>query len=257
MNFYDCVRAHENDLNAGEYEILKYVIANRGNLSSMTTKAVAGHFFVAPNTITRMAHKLGFKGFSELKASLLVSMSASELEIEKTSLDEQIVKTKNLISRATIDCIVDAIERAERIVFFCSGLSKYPCLEFSEELEVLGKHVETFSERHVMRHSAERATSGDLVFAVSISGETKVSVDSAAVAKSRGATVVSVTGLSKNSLSKLSNYPVFVIDKQIRYDDMDLSSRLMFHYFFQLLFESYFTHLEAERGAREAVRPRE
>jgi len=78
MNFYDCVRAHENDLNAGEYEILKYVIANRGDLSGMTTKAVAGHFFVAPNTITRMAHKLGFKGFSELKASLLVSMGASE-----------------------------------------------------------------------------------------------------------------------------------------------------------------------------------
>lgn len=49
-----------------------------------------------------------------------------------------------------------------------------------------------------------------------------------------------MTGLSKNSLSKLADIPLFTVEKQIRYGDMDLDSRLMFHYVFEMIFERFF-----------------
>ena len=44
---------------------------------------------------------------------------------------------------------------------------------------------------------------------------------------------------SKFSL-KLADYPIYTVQKEIRLGSMDLDSRLMFYYVFELIFERYF-----------------
>lgn len=239
-SFYEHVKSGEKHLNDLESQILRYIISLRGDLEQATSKGIAAHFFVAPNTIVRLAHKLGFTGFTDLKHSYLISLERNRYVIETIPLDLQIIQTKDLVREQAVEEVVRAVERAERIVFFCSGLSKFPCLEMEEKLRVMGKNADTLSERHVMRHHAEQLGQNDLVFSVSISGETEVSIEATSIAKSRGCTIVTMTGLSKNSLSKLANIPLFTVEKQIRYGDMDLDSRLMFHYVFEMIFERFF-----------------
>ena len=239
-SFYDHVQAGENKLNDLENDIMRYVIALREDIETTTSKEIAQHFFVAPNTIVRLAHKLGFSGFTELKASYLASLDRNRYTIETLPLDNQLIQTKDLINDRTIDAVVRLIEDASHIVFFCSGFSKYPCLEMAEKLKIMGKNTDTLSERHVMRHYAELLGKNDLVFSVSVSGETQVSIDATSIAKSRGCKVVTLTGFSKNSLSKLADYPIFTVQKEIRLGSMDLCSRLMFYYVFELIFERFF-----------------
>lgn len=64
-SFYDHVRAGESKLNDLESEIMRYIIELRDDIDDVTLKSVAERFFVAPNTIVRLAHKLGFSGFTE------------------------------------------------------------------------------------------------------------------------------------------------------------------------------------------------
>ena len=40
--------------------------------------------------------------------------------------------------------------------------------------------------------------------------------------------------------SKLADYPIYTVQKEIRLGSMDLDSRLMFYYVFELIFERYF-----------------
>ena len=229
-SFYDHVQAGEGKLNDLESEIMRYIIELRDDIDSVTLKNVAEHFFVAPNTIVRLA----------LKRSYSASLDRNRFTIEALPLDTQIVQTKDLLNDRTIDAVVALIQDASHIVFFCSGFSKYPCLEMAEKLKIMGKNTDTLSERHVMRHYAELLGKNDLVFSVSVSGETQVSIDATSIAKTRGCKVVTLTGFSRNSLSKLADFPIYTVQKEIRLDSMDLDSRLMFYYVFELIFERYF-----------------
>ena len=154
-SFYNHVKSGEKNLNDLEGKILRYIVSLRGDIEQATSKGIAAHFYVAPNTIVRLAHKLGFTGFTELKHSYLLSLERNRYTIETIPLDLQIIQTKDLVHDITINKVVDAIEHAGHIVFFCSGFSKYPCLEMAEKLKIMGKNTDTLSERHVMRHYAE------------------------------------------------------------------------------------------------------
>ena len=83
--------------------------------------------------------------------------------------------------------------------------------QFEVTLKIMGKNTDTLSERHVMRHYAELLGKNDLVFSVSVSGETQVSIDATSIAKTRGCKVVTLTGFSRNSLSKLADYPIYTV----------------------------------------------
>ena len=81
-SFYDHVRAGESKLNDLEGEIMRYIIELRDDIDDVTLKSVAERFFVAPNTIVRLAHKLGFSGFTELKQSYSASLDRNRFTIE-------------------------------------------------------------------------------------------------------------------------------------------------------------------------------
>lgn len=94
-----------------------------------------------------------------------------------------------------------------------------------------------------MTHTAKLLGSNDLLFAVSVSGETGVSIDSTLIAKARGVRVVTLTGLSKNRLASLADHALYAVDRQITYDDMDLNSRLAFYYVMEVIFERLFARV--------------
>lgn len=245
--FYEHVSEGERHLNDLEAEILRHIISLREEAVHATAKGIAACFYVAPNTIVRLAHKLGFSGFTELKNSYLLTLELHQRSIEALPLDLQIVQTKDLVGQRAIDGVARAIIKAGRVVFFCSGLSKFPCLEMAEKLSIMGKNTEVLVERHVMRHYAELLEPDDLVFSVSVSGETQVSIQSTSIARSRGSKIATMTGISKNSLSKLADWPIYTVEKQIRLANMELDSRLMFHMVFEMIFERSFELMQTER----------
>ncbi|MBS7578234.1 MULTISPECIES: MurR/RpiR family transcriptional regulator [unclassified Enterococcus] len=238
MYFYDLLKENRLKLNANEEEILAFLLAH-SNIKQLGIRSVAAQFYTAPNTITRMVKKLGFSGYSEFKDALFISQNEHQSFADFTSLDQQIVKTKQLLNPEIVQEIIRLIHQADKILILGVGLSRLPSEELDSYLKLIGKQTLTFIEPHLMLHAAKKLTPTDLCIAFSISGETENIIKPLNVVKTNGGRTVSITGFSTNRLSKISDYQLYGLTSKLIIDGLDSADRLSFHYLVNTLFTEY------------------
>ena len=236
--FYSKIQENYSKLNELERTILEYIKENLSHRKSLTLNDVSHKFFISPNTVVRLAKKLGYSGFVQLREDLIHSLTPS-IDFQSLSIDNQLLKTKKLLNEESFKEIIHLIEEKKEILFYAHGLSKYSCDIAADKLRILGKNATVFNERHLMLHSAIQSSNESLIFLVSMSGETKNIVECANVASVNGAVIVSITGLSQNSLEKIANINIFVDYRRQVYEGMDISSRFSVSYFFEVLISKY------------------
>lgn len=239
MYFYQNLKLNRHLLNANEEEILAYFLQNAAKVQQITIREAADKFYTATNTITRMCKKLGFLGYSDFKEALYITTIEEESYSDFTSLDDQLVKTKQLLNPSVIAEINKNIFEAEQVLVLGVGLSRLPAEEFHNYLQVVGKNSHIFWEPHMMRHAARKLTKNDIVLAFSISGETENTIEPVNIANISGAKTVSITGFSKNKLSKISDYQLYGMTSKVIIDGIDVADRLSFHYIGNTLFTEY------------------
>lgn len=238
MSFFKKYQENQYLLNDQEIEIIKFLIENIEEVKNETLKEIAIKRFVSPNTIVRMAKKLDFQGFSELKFSLLQAKADEKRKPTLNfSLSEEVLQTEKLIQREKIDLVIEAIKKAEHVSLFACGPSKFPCEEMKEKLRLLGIISSVYYEPHVMKQRAKRLKKEDVVFVVSLSGETKTLVDATSLAKLSSATIISITGLSQNTLASLADESLYAYYHPLKIGDVDVTSRISIHYLLNYIFE--------------------
>ncbi|XZF74915.1 MurR/RpiR family transcriptional regulator [Bacillus sp. AL-1R] len=239
MNFFDLIKQNRSTLNSNEEELLSYLFEHKADLKQMTVRQIAEANFTAPNSIIRLCKKLGFSGFLEFRESLYLTSSQQKALMEMTALDEQIIKTKQLINQDVLNTVLEKIHSANQILFFSVGLSRIAAEDLHQRLRIVGKNTHTFIDPHVMKHNAKMLTSDDLVFAISVSGSTDTALHATTIAKAAGATTVSITGFSSNPLSKLTDYQFYGMTSELYIDGVDVSERLSFTYLTNYIFTEY------------------
>lgn len=238
--FYEKLEENRYKLNKNEEEILEYLLESKDGMEDLTIRKVAEKFYTVPNTIVRMSQKLGFEGFSQFKLELARVKVAAEDVIAITSLDEKIIKTKQLLNETVIKKVVKCLYEADNILFFAVGLSRFPAEEFSERLKIIGKKSQTFIDPHVMKHNAKLMSKKDVAIAISLSGQASSNVLSATMrAEVAGAKTISITGFSTNQLSQLTNYQLYGFASEMRIDGLDAADRFSLHYLVNVLYNEY------------------
>ncbi|PXW92233.1 RpiR family transcriptional regulator [Streptohalobacillus salinus] len=241
MYFYDRLKENQQCLNETEQQILDDLLAHVKTIKQVTVREIAEKHFTAPNTIIRLCQKLGFKGFSDFKEALFLTEQTKSDFIEITSLDEAIIKTKQLVNTAVIEQIVARIHEADKIVFFAVGLSRLPAQELDTRLQLLGKNSKIFLDPHVMKHNASLLTTADLAIAISMSGTTESIIEATTIANVSGATTVSITGFSTNALAKLTDFQLYGFTNKVTISGVDAADRFSLHYLINVLFNQYLT----------------
>lgn len=239
LYFYQQLKLNRQSLNDNEEELLRYFLTNASNVQQITIREAAEKFYTATNTITRMCKKLGFRGYSDFKEALYISTIEGESFSDFTSLDDQLVKTKQLLNQEIIEQINQAIFESDHILVLGVGLSRLPAEELNNYLQVVGKNSHIYWEPHMMRHAAKKLTKNDLVIAFSISGETENTIEPVNIANISGATTVSITGFSQNNLSKITDFQLYAMTSKVVIDGIDVADRLSFHYIGNTLFTEY------------------
>lgn len=240
MVFYEKLEEFRYKLNENEEEILGYLLRSQNNIKNVTIREVAQEFYTVPNTITRLTQKLGFEGFSQFKMELAGVAEREKNVLESTSLDEKIIKTRQLLNEKTVKEVVNCLYEAENILFFAVGLSRFPAEEFSERLKIIGKKSQTFIDPHVMKHNAKLMSNKDVAIAISLSGKASGNVLSATTrADVAGAKTVSLTGFSTNPLSRITTYQLYGYTSETRIDGIDAADRFSLHYLVNILFNEY------------------
>ena len=242
MDFFQLIKSNRKYLNENEEALLDYLFAHKESIKKMTVREIAEDNFTVPNSIIRLCKKLGFSGFIDFRESFYHATSFQKSMIKMTALDEQIVKTKQLMNETVLHAVLEKIHTSHRILLFAVGLSRLVAEDLHQRLSTVGKNTKIFVDPHVMDYNAKMLTCEDLVFAISLSGSTDVPIQATTIAKTAGAVTVSITGFSNNPLSQLTDFQFFGMTSEVFIDGIDVSDRLSHVYIVNHIFSEYVRH---------------
>lgn len=239
MKFVNQIWDNNNAINATERKIVQYMVSNIDLVKNMTIQELADSQFVAPNTVLRLCKKLGFSGFSELKMAIRLELSEGNTTQPTMSIDHLISKTKSLLRSETVQEVANIINVSEKIIVLAMGLSRISAQELVMRLQHIGKDVQLYTDSHVMYFNAKKLSNKDAVIVVSVTGETEQPVKASYIAKEKGATVISLTGLSQNRMSAISDVQLYGMVDPIYVEGIDVAHRISFTYILSEIFQAY------------------
>ncbi|WP_208559969.1 MurR/RpiR family transcriptional regulator [Marinilactibacillus kalidii] len=238
--FYQNLEKQRERLNATENKILSFLIDEKQNIRELTIRQIATKFYTVPNTVVRLCHKLGFKGYTQFKEELLKTVEEEKSMNELSSIDKQLFITNQLINDTLLFDVMNKIKQADQIQLYAIGLSRFPTEELAERLNYMGKQAQTFRDIDFMLHSAKQLSAKDLVIAVSLSGSSESAIFKATeFARNTGARTISITRSTNNALSKITDIQLQVHSNETAVNELDISDRLSIHYLFSQLMNTY------------------
>lgn len=228
-NFEERCLLQADRLTEFEQEFCRYVQNNGPEASAKTISTLAGQFFVSPNAIVRLARKLGYAGFSDMRISLRHELESSDIT-DSLLPNEQAQSTLALVTKTLEYCCSPVKEQAaarilshaERIAFFAVGETAYAAHTYARIFnEFDGKSQFITYENQVKRELAR--ASGLVLFLISLSGETRQVVNVAAAARRQNATVLTLTDLHPCKLVKYATYTLYCCSPQHYIGDVNIT----------------------------------
>ncbi|MBU1682374.1 MurR/RpiR family transcriptional regulator [Patescibacteria group bacterium] len=217
-------RGFYKSLSSSEKKVADFILGHYKETIRMTLADVAQESGVSDATVLRFCRSIGYRSWLEFKIDLTQSLPNLPEQIldevvEGDSVGTIVKKVFNCSIQALNDTIsvmdetsfkhaIDLINNAERILVVGVGTSGPMANEMHNRLLRLGLncHVQTDSYNQVMESAL--LTSKDLVITISQTGESEDPLRTTALAKSKGCSVIVITG---NSASKLTDYADVVL----------------------------------------------
>lgn len=243
MDIIQLVTERFEGLNNTEKEIVTYIIQNGKSIKNKDLQSIASEMYIAPNTITRLCKKLDLNGYGELKLKLKEHFVDSKNEITSTSIEDQLSNTQKLISSKQIDEVVSVLMDANKIVVYAVGPSRNIADYFVSYMQFIGMQAYSFIDPNIMRINAENLEVGDVAFVISASGETISPKQAMMLAKVRGATIITLTGHTFNSIAAEATIPLYVDLTERYYQKFDITNRFSMQYVINIIVEKLVTQL--------------
>ncbi|PLR95941.1 MurR/RpiR family transcriptional regulator [Bacillus sp. T33-2] len=210
MLFNERVHKFEYKLNDTDDQIIEFINQNKREAVNMSIQSLAACLFTVPNTITRLSKKLGYDGFSQLKNNLKEELAKQQgVQDEEDSMHFNLNKTFSLIDGEKMESVVKLILQAKKVLFFGVGDTVSFCEMMVQNLRVAGKEADFHLHRHEAIYELNRLDDHDLLFLISLSGETPLVLEMANIALNKGIKVISVTHFNRNSLEKTADVSLY------------------------------------------------
>lgn len=214
-----------SQLNPTERRIVEWLII-KGNISQETSlREVAAALEVSEPLLVKVAKKVGFSGFREMRTALISYFESLPYEREEEitehdSLDNvldkvfsnsiQVLKeARSVADAATIGKAAGLIFQARRVIIFGVGGSASVGMDFEHKLLRIGIISHAYSDFHLMLMAASQLDEKDVVIAISQSGETREMLNAANTAIANKAKLICITNDNGSPLSQCSDLSIF------------------------------------------------
>ncbi len=224
MKFEERVLKHEFQLNDTDDEIIAYIRKNRYHIHKLSIQKVASDLYTVPNSVMRLAKKLGYNGFSELKV-LIQQEDNSEEQISKAKIPTNVIKTIELINYDNLYEASKKMKTCKTIHFLGVGDSLSYCEMMVRHMRCIDKHAEYYQSYHDIDFQSRHCDKNDLLFIISASGENQRLIDVAKDAKERGVATISVTHFNKNGLSQVVDIPLYFYGEPRKVNGYNVNDR--------------------------------
>ncbi|MFA6689552.1 MAG: MurR/RpiR family transcriptional regulator [Sphaerochaetaceae bacterium] len=229
-----------------EAKVANYILQYSNKVVEENITNLAEHAGTSPAAVVRLCKRLGLSGYPELRIALAKEVfsvaplknSPYMFDIEHASdindicsmmietVSESISSLRPVLSAKKIELAVDAIIGARFILLSGIGASGLVAADFQQKLVRIGLAAFAPSDPDLQIVQACSLTKEDVVIAFSYSGETNHTLRTAVQGKRAGATLIAITRIGANSLSKLADIVLLVPDTEALYRQGATLSRI-------------------------------
>lgn len=203
--------------------LIEYIKENLEDVVYKSISQISKESNIGEATITRFSKKMGFSGLQDFKVTLAQEISGlknrriinknienneSVIDSARKLVDSNIrilESTFNIIDEDDIKRASDMIINARKVFFFGIGYSGMTAEDSSYKFSRIGLNCMSIDSSHNMIMMASLMDEGDVVVAISHSGETDEIIKAVNIAKENGARVVSVTEDKNSRLRDVSD----------------------------------------------------
>lgn len=241
--FFDNLKNHYDKLSSSEQQVIDYLMKQE-NIENTTLKEIKQDTLFSSSTVIRACKKLGYNTFNELKYDLRSSkeleknikiQKISTLDNIKEQLSVEFERTISILDKDNLENFANKIISARRIFCVGSGSSYMVMSDFNRKLKLMNLWSNDYFEQFSIERIPEISTNKDVIIIFSLGGANKFINDSLLKAKQKGTTILTVTSLNTNPLTKLSDHTIKVYDAPKKREK--IRSRLMLNLVATILFE--------------------
>ncbi|MFK0161628.1 MurR/RpiR family transcriptional regulator [Rhizobium sp. NPDC090279] len=245
MSILKKISAQLESMAPADRQIGQFIIDNPDQMLRLSSAALAVETGRSQSSVVKFSQKLGYAGYQELKLAVseakaqewqapagmihgTIEVGDGYLTILQKLLGSKMQAMQQTISvnnEADIEKALEALHDARRIHLAGVGASSLVARDFSYKLMKLGRNVLHDSDSHVQMANASTLGPHDLLFALSYSGASIETLRIAELASQRQATVIAVTGLQDNPLSRVADIRLHTVGDEDRVRSSAITAR--------------------------------
>lgn len=261
-----------------EEDVGRWILAHPEQLATMRVQDLASSCKRSQAAVIRFCKSLQFKGYTELKVSVIADLSQQHYpnqgfsEIRSDSpfhssmlaleygATQSIRDTLRNVTEDSLAQVAQMVHTSRRILVFGVGASGIVAKDIQQKLLRLGYIAMLSDDFHTAVLAGAGLSKEDLCVEISQSGETLEVIELAQMVKNQGCRLVAITGYGKNALANLSDvvFLVNAVEPKIRIGATSsrlaalIIADLLLLYLANRFSDSVAPYLVATRGAVES-----
>ncbi len=257
MLIHDALELREN-FSGNEKIVAQYLLAHKTQIKTLSISQIAKQTYTSPSTTVRLANKLGYEGWKQLKQAYVEELEYTKVSFDQVDVnlpfgkqDDQDLVAKNLSSLEAetitdtyrfldVDqakVIAEKMSQAERIYIFGFTLSIGCVYDFVEKMLTIGKRVEILRDVDDIYYTSYYATRNDCILIISYSGETKELIEAMERMKKNHVTIYALTSIGENTVAQNADGVLHLSTREKLFSKIStFSSSISIHYVMDVLF---------------------
>ncbi|MCS6836606.1 MAG: MurR/RpiR family transcriptional regulator [Anaerolineae bacterium] len=205
-------------LTSKEQSVVRYLLDKGSAIGQLTIAKAAQDNSVSDAMIVKIAKKLGYDGYRDLRDSLYgysqlavsnlfeefsPTDSASEIvdKVFRTAI-QALEETRAILRIDDFNAAVTALYTAQQRDFYGVGGSSTIARDAAHKFLRIGIRSTAYDDPHMMMMSAALLSAQDVVLAISHSGQTSAILDAVRQAKRSGARLIALTNYNTSALAR-------------------------------------------------------
>lgn len=255
-------KLENGDFSNSERVIVDYILDNKMKIKDMTTKEIANATYTSPSTLIRIAHKMKYKGWNDLKEAYLkeeeyleshfcninanvpfenndtiMSIASKLATLKKESIDD----TLSLLLHDDLQKAVQMIRKSSSIYLFAVSNNGLITQEFVHNMTRIGKDVKSCTLQGEYVYTAAIVPKGACAIIVSYSGETPILVNVIKTLKNKDIPIIGITNIGDNTLSRNADVVLKICTRERLYSKIaTFSTDVSIEYILDLLYSCVF-----------------
>lgn len=255
-------RLERCDFSNSERVIIDFILENGMKIRDLTTKDIANATYTSPSTLIRIAHKMKFNGWNELKEAYLKEVEYLEThfcDIDAnypfknndtimsiasklaTLKKESISDTLSLVTHDDLQKAVQIIRKTSSIYLFAVSNNGLITQEFAHNMSRIQKKVTICNLQGELVYSAVNADPNSCAIIVSYSGETPIFKNVILALKGNHIPIIGITNIGDNTVSRNADVVLRICTREKLYSKIaTFSTDISFEYILDLLYSCVF-----------------